>query len=106
ALPVEKEGFSYFNYGLLGRRIGKLLGVFGGLKTVLSLAGMKIGFKAYVSSMVFAAMVGGGISFFVWFLILNLGLASALGLSFTLSSILLEIVLSIALVLIQCFLIR
>ena len=97
ALPVEKEGFSYFTYGLLGRRIGKLLGVFGGLKTVLSLAGMKIGFKAYVSSMVFAAMVGGGISFFVWFLILNLGLASALGLSFTITSILLEIILSIAL---------
>src|SRR5256712_9620707 len=38
-LPVEKEGFSYFTYGLLGRRIGKLLGVFGGLKTALSLAG-------------------------------------------------------------------
>jgi flagellar protein FlaJ len=96
SLPVEKEGFSYFTYGLLGRRIGKLLGVFGGLKTVLSLAGMKIGFKAYVSSMVFAAMLGGGISFFVWFLILNLGLGSALGLSFTITSILLEIVLSIA----------
>src|SRR2546428_616025 len=84
-------------FGILGRRIGKLLGVFGGLKTVLSLAGMKIGFKAYVSSMVFAAMLGGGISFFVWFLILNLGLASSLGLSFTITSILLEVILSIGL---------
>jgi hypothetical protein len=97
SLPVEKEGFAYFTYGLLGRRIGKLLGIFGGLKEVLSLAGIKIGFKAYVSSMVFAAMLGGGISFFVWFLILNLGLGSALGLSFTITSILLEVVLSIAL---------
>jgi archaeal flagellar protein FlaJ len=97
ALPVEKEGFAYFTYGLLGRRIGKLLGVFGGLKEVLSQAGMKIGFKAYVSSMVFAAMLGGGISFFVWFLILNLGLGSAIGLTFSITSILLTILLSIGL---------
>jgi len=42
-------------------------------------------------------MLGGGISFFVWFLILNLGLASSLGLSFTITSILLEVILSIGL---------
>jgi archaeal flagellar protein FlaJ len=97
ALPPEKEGFSYFTYGLLGRRIGKALSWFGGLKEVLSQAGMKIGYKAYVSSMVFAAMLGGGISFFVWFLILNLGLGSAIGLTFSITSVLLSIVLSIAL---------
>src|SRR5260370_11697748 len=55
ALPEEKQGFSYFTYGLLGKRIGKLLPIFGGLKQVLSLAGMKIGYKAYVTSMVFFA---------------------------------------------------
>ncbi len=96
-LPPEKEGFSYFTYGLLGKRIGKLLPIFSGLKQVLSLAGMKIGYKAYVSSMVFFALVGGGISFFVWFLILNLGLGSAIGLTFSITSILLTIVLSIGL---------
>jgi archaeal flagellar protein FlaJ len=97
ALPPEKQGFSYFTYGLLGRRIGKALSWFGGLKEVLSQAGMKIGYKAYVSSMVFAAMVGGGISFFVWFLILNLGLGAAFGLTFSITSVLLSIVLSIVL---------
>ena len=97
ALPPEKEGFSYFTYGLLGRRIGRALSWFGGLKEVLSQAGMKIGYKAYVSSMVFAAMVGGGISFFVWFLILNLGLGSAFGLTFSITSVLISILLSIVL---------
>jgi len=97
ALPPEKEGFSYFTYGLLGKRIGRLLPVFNGLKQVLSLAGMKIGYKAYVSSMVFFALVGGGLSFFVWFLILNLGLLSALGFTFSITSLLLSIVLSIGL---------
>src|SRR5205823_4326659 len=48
-LPPEKSGFSYFTYGLLGRRIAKILPLFSGLKQVLSLAGMKIGYKAYVS---------------------------------------------------------
>src|SRR6266849_7370112 len=91
-LPPEKEGFSYFTYGLLGKRIGKLLTIFSGLKQVLSLAGMKIGYKAYVSSMVFFALVGGGISFFVWFLILNLGLGAAFGLTFSITSVLLRIV--------------
>src|SRR3989441_559078 len=94
-LPPEKQGFSYFTYGLLGRRIGKLLPIFSGLKQVLSLAGMKIGYKAYVSSMVFFALVGGGLSFFVWFAILNLGLGAAFGLTFSITSILLSIVLSI-----------
>lgn len=97
ALPPEKEGFSYFTYGLLGRRIGRALSWFGGLKEVLSQAGMKIGYKAYVSSMVFAAMVGGGISFFVWFLILNLGLGAAFGLTFSITSVLISILLSIVL---------
>jgi archaeal flagellar protein FlaJ len=97
ALPAEKEGFSYFTYGLLGRKIGRLLPVFNSLKQILSLAGMKIGYKAYVSSMVFFALVGGGLSFFVWFLILNLGLGSAFGLTFSITSVLLSIVLSIAL---------
>src|SRR5881296_3083647 len=97
ALPEEKQGFSYFTYGLLGKRIGKLLPIFGGLKQVLSLAGMKIGYKAYVSSMVFFALVGGGLSFFVWFLILNLGLGSAFGLTFSITSVLLSILLSIGL---------
>ncbi len=94
-LPPEKQGFSYFTYGLLGKRIGKLLQIFSGLKQVLSLAGMKIGYKAYVSSMVFFALVGGGLSFFVWFAILNLGLGAAFGLTFSITSILLSIVLSI-----------
>src|SRR3989454_274890 len=58
---------------------------------------MKIGYKAYVSSMVFFALVGGGLSFFVWFLILNLGLGSAFGLTFSITSVLLSIVLSIGL---------
>ena len=97
ALPPEKEGFSYFTYGLLGRRIGRALSWFGGLKEVLSQAGMKIGYKAYVSSMVFAAMLGGGISFFVWFLILNLGLGAAFGLTFSITSVLVSILLSIVL---------
>ena len=95
--PEEKEGFSYFTYGLLGKRIGKLLPIFSGLKQVLSLAGMKVGYKAYVSSMVFFALVGGGLSFFVWFLILNLGLGAAFGLTFSITSVLLSVLLSIGL---------
>jgi len=95
ALPPEKQGFSYFTYGLLGKKIGRLLPIFNSLKQVMSLAGMKLGYKAYVSSMVFFALVGGGLSFFVWFLILNLGLGSAFGLSFSITSVLLSILLSI-----------
>src|SRR6266852_4194983 len=95
-LPPEKSGFSYFTYALLGRRITKILPLFSGLKQVLSLAGMKIGYKAYVSSMIFFALVGGGLSFFVWFAVLNLGLGSVFGLTFSITSILLSIVLSIA----------
>jgi len=96
-LPPEKQGFSYFTYGLLGKKIGRLLPIFSGLKQVLSLAGMKIGYKAYVSSMVFLRLGGRGLSFFVWFLILNLGLGSAFGLTFSITSVLLSIVLSIGL---------
>src|SRR6266516_3097363 len=73
-LPPEKQGFSYFTYGLLGRRISKILPLFSGLKQVLSLAGMKIGYKAYVSSMIFSALLGGGLSFFVWFFLFTFGL--------------------------------
>jgi archaeal flagellar protein FlaJ len=95
-LPPEKEGFSYFTYALLGRKLGKVYQMFSGLKQVLSLAGMKIGYKAYVSSIVFAALVGGGISFPVWLLLFSLGLGSALGLSgFSIFAILGTLVFSI-----------
>src|SRR6266699_2830409 len=67
-LPPEKSGSSYFTYGLLGRRIAKILPLFSGLKQVLSLAGMKIGYKAYVSSMIFSALLGGGLSIFFAFI--------------------------------------
>lgn len=86
-LPAEKEGFSYFTYGLLGKKILKLFPFFNGLKQVLALAGMKIGYKAYVSSIVFVAMVGGAISFFVWFLLFTLGLGNGIGLTIASSSI-------------------
>jgi len=95
-LPPEKEGFSYFTYSLLGRKLGRVYQMFGGLKQVLSLAGMKIGYKAYISSIVFAALVGGGVSFPVWFILFSFGLGSALGLSgFSIFSILGTLVLSI-----------
>jgi flagellar protein FlaJ len=88
-LPPEKEGFSYFTYALLGRRLGKFYQLFNGLKQILSLAGMKIGYKAYVSSIIFAALVGGGLSFFVWFFLFEFGLGAAIGLGgFTIISIL------------------
>ena len=57
-LPPEKEGFTYFTYALLGRRIGKALGLFKSLKGTLSMGGMKVGYKAYVSLMVFSSIVG------------------------------------------------
>lgn len=79
-LPPEKQGFSYFTYALLGRRLTKVLPIFSGLKQVLSLAGMKIGYKAYVSEMIFFSLVGGGLSFFVWFFVFTFGLGAALGL--------------------------
>ncbi len=96
-LPPEKEGFSYFTYALLGRRLGKVYNMFNGLKQVLSLAGMKVGYKAYISSIVFAALVGGAVSFPVWFLLFSaFGLGAALGLSgFTIFAILGSLVISI-----------
>jgi archaeal flagellar protein FlaJ len=95
-LPPEKEGFSYFTYRILGRRLGRAFKMFGGMKQTLSLAGMKIGYKAYVSSIVFAALVGGAISFPVWFLLFSLGLGSALGLSgFSIFAILGSLIISI-----------
>lgn len=97
-LPPEKEGFIYFAYSLLGRRIAKVLPLFNSLKQVLSLAGMKVGYKAYVSEMILLSLLGGGLSFFVWFLALTFGLGSAIGLGgFTAISILGTILLSIAL---------
>ena len=96
-LPPEKQGFSYFTYALLGRRIQKILPLFNSLKQILSLAGMKIGYKAYVSSMVFASLVGGAVSFFVWFFLFSFGLGSALGLGgFSVISILGTLIASIA----------
>jgi flagellar protein FlaJ len=78
-LPPEKEGFIYFTYALLGRKIGKALGLFKSLKGTLSMGGMKVGYKAYVSLMVFSSMLGGGISFIVWLVLLTTGVGAALG---------------------------
>ncbi len=82
-LPPEKGGFTYFVYGLMGRRIGKILPRFNSLKGILALAGMRVGHKAYVSLMIFAALVGGAVSFFVWIVLLGLGLGSAIGIDFS-----------------------
>src|SRR5947199_10796672 len=50
---------------------------------------MKIGYKAYISSIVFAGLVGGGLRFFVWFFLFSFGLGGALALgSFSIFSIL------------------
>ena len=96
-LPPDKKGFSYFTYAFMGRRLTKILPFFNGMKQVLSLAGMKIGYKAYVSEMVFMALVGGAASFFVWFLLFNLGLGASLGLGgFSAISILGTLLLSVA----------
>ncbi|HZY95007.1 MAG TPA: type II secretion system F family protein [Candidatus Bathyarchaeia archaeon] len=98
-LPPEKEGFTYFTYGLLGRRITKLLPIFNSLKQILALAGMKVGYKAYISTIIFAAMAGTAVSFFVWFLLFSLGLGYGIGLgiasSFIPATILFSIVFSI-----------
>ena len=97
-LPPEKEGFAYFTYALLGRHLGKLYGMFNGLKQTLSLAGMKIGYKAYISSIVFAAMLGGALSFFAWFFLLSFGLGAALGLGgFSLFAVLGNLLFSVVL---------
>ncbi len=82
-LPPDKGGFTYFVYGLMGRRIGKILPRFNSLKGVLALAGMRVGHKAYVSLMIFAALVGGAVSFFVWIVLLGLGIGSAVGINFS-----------------------
>ncbi|HZD13272.1 MAG TPA: type II secretion system F family protein, partial [Candidatus Binatus sp.] len=84
SLPLEKEGFIYFTYGLLGKRITKLLPFFKGLKQVLLLAGMKVGYKAYVSLMAFAGLVAFIVSFFVWLVLLSpaVGLGDLIGISF------------------------
>ncbi len=82
-LPPEKGGFTYFVYGIMGRRIGKILPRFNSLKGILTLAGMRVGHKAYVSLMIFSALLSGGISFFVWFILLGLGLGSLIGIDFS-----------------------
>ena len=95
-LPPEKEGFTYFTYGLLGKRITKLLPLFKSLKQILALAGMRVGFKAYVSTMVFASIMATGVSLVVWFLLFGIGFGSVIGIGFASSSILGIIVFSIA----------
>ena len=87
----EKEGFSYFTYRLLGRRISRALSIFKSLKGILTQAGIKVGYKAYVSLMVFASMVGTAVSFIVWLLLLSLGLGDALGIGFATSNFLFTI---------------
>ncbi len=94
-LPPEKEGFTYFTYGLLGRKITKILPIFNSLKQILALAGMKVGYKAYVSTIVFVAMAGTAISLFAWFLLFSLGLGYGIGLGIASSSILGTIAFSI-----------
>ena len=78
-LAPEKEGFTYFTYAILGRKIGKALSLFKSLKGILSLAGMRVGYKAYVSLMIFASMLGTAISFVVWLLLLTIGFGDAIG---------------------------
>jgi len=81
-LSPEKQGFSYFTYGLLGHRLVKIIPWFNSLKGILSLAGMKIGHKAYISMMLFAAIVGTGVSFAVWLLLLSVGVGPSIGFGF------------------------
>ena len=81
-LSPEKQGFSYFTYGLLGHRLVKIIPWFNSLKGILSLAGMKIGHKAYISMMLFAAIVGTGVSFAVWLLLLSVGIGPSIGFGF------------------------
>src|SRR5438128_1074044 len=83
-IPEDKGSFVYFTYRLLGKRVATLLPFFKGLKQVLSLAGMKTGYKAYVSLMAFAGLVGFIVSFFVWLVLLSpaVGLGSSIGLGF------------------------
>ncbi len=71
--PVEKEGFIYFTYGLLGKRLQRIIPAFSSLKGILTLAGMKIGYKAYVSLMIFAALIGTAVSLPVWLALFSLG---------------------------------
>jgi len=86
ALAPEKEGFTYFTYALLGRKLNKALPFFKSLKGILSQAGIKVGYKAYVSLMIFASMLGTAISFAVWLLLLSIGFGDAIGLGFATSN--------------------
>ena len=71
--PVEKEGLMYFTYGLLGKRLQRVIPLFNSLKGILTLAGMKVGYKAYVSLMLFAAILGTAVSMPVWIILFSLG---------------------------------
>ncbi len=95
--PLEKEGFSYFTYGLFGRRINRFLPFFKGLKNTLSLAGMKVGYKAYVSLMLFGTMLGAGLSFILWMLLLSLGVGNLIGFGFATDNILYMIIAALVL---------
>src|SRR5438445_3608939 len=83
-MPEEKGSFVYFTYRLMGKKVTSLLPFFKGLKQILSLAGMKTSYKAYVSLMAFGGLVGFIVSFFVWLVLLSpaIGLGSAIGLGF------------------------
>ncbi len=94
-LPPEKGGFTYLIYGLMGRRIGKVLPWFNAFKGILPQAGMRVGYKAYVSLMIFSALVGGAVSFFVWFLLLSVGFGASIGFGFAGISILYTLIASI-----------
>ncbi|TMI25188.1 hypothetical protein E6H36_06975 [Candidatus Bathyarchaeota archaeon] len=71
--PVEKEGFYYFTYALLGKRLQRIIPWFNSLKSILTLAGIKIGYKAYVSLMIFGALIGTVVSIPVWLVLFSLG---------------------------------
>ncbi len=90
--PVEKEGFVYFTYGLLGRKITRLLPVFKSLKGILTLGNMRVSYKAYVSVMVFATLLGTGVSFMVWLALLSLGVGDAIGFGFASSNFIFTII--------------
>jgi flagellar protein FlaJ len=87
-LPPQKEGFSYFTFGVLGKKITKLLPIFNSMKQTLALAGMRVGFKAYVSMIIFVALVATAVSFFAWLVLFSLGIGTVMGLPIASSSVL------------------
>ncbi len=95
-LPAEKAGFTYFTYSLLGRNLGKVLPIFKSLKGILTMAGIKTGYKAYVSLMLFGTMLGTGIAFAAWLFLLTMGFGSSIGLGFATGNFLIAFVTAIA----------